>query len=77
MGVPGVDRRGLNLDIERGGSTIEYRDEDLYIRKMFQIGWIVPFIVSELGLKSSNRHTVPCTNAADSLPSSRIAMTIR
>jgi len=35
-GVPGVDWRGLNLDIKEGGSTIEYRDEDPYIRQMFQ-----------------------------------------
>ena len=27
---------GLNLDIKEGGHTIEYRDEDPYIRKMFQ-----------------------------------------
>jgi len=26
----------LNLDIKQGGSTIEYRDEDPQIRKMFQ-----------------------------------------
>jgi hypothetical protein len=26
----------LNLDIKQGGHTIEYRDEDPYIRKMFQ-----------------------------------------
>ena len=35
-GVPGVDWRGLNLDIKEGGNTIEYRDEDPYIRKMFR-----------------------------------------
>jgi len=35
-GVPGVDWRGLNLDIKEGGNTIEYRDEDPYIRKMFE-----------------------------------------
>jgi len=35
-GIPGVDWRGLNLDIKEGGNTIEYRDEDPYIRKMFQ-----------------------------------------
>jgi len=35
-GVPGVDWWGLNLDIKQGGHTIEYRDEDPYIRKMFQ-----------------------------------------
>jgi len=35
-GVPGVDWRGLNLDIKEGGNTIEYRDEDPHIRKMFQ-----------------------------------------
>jgi hypothetical protein len=26
----------LNLDIKQGGHTIEYRDEDPHIRKMFQ-----------------------------------------
>ena len=36
MGVPGVDWRGLNLDIKEGGSTIEYRDEDPHIRKIFK-----------------------------------------
>ena len=35
-GIPGVDWRGLNLDIKEGGNTIEYRDEDPYIRKMFE-----------------------------------------
>jgi hypothetical protein len=35
-GVPGVDWWGLNLDIKQGGHTIEYRDEDPHIRKMFQ-----------------------------------------
>jgi len=35
MGVPGVDWRGLNLDVKEG-NTIEYRDEDPHIRKMFQ-----------------------------------------
>ncbi len=35
-GVPGIDWRGLNLDIKEGGNTIEYRDEDPYIRKMFR-----------------------------------------
>ena len=34
--VPGVDWWGLNLDIKRGGHTIEYRDEDPHIRKMFK-----------------------------------------
>ena len=35
-GIPGVDWWGLNLDIKQGGHTIEYRDEDPHIRKMFQ-----------------------------------------
>ena len=35
-GVPGVDWWGFNLDIKQGGHTIEYRDEDPHIRKMFQ-----------------------------------------
>ena len=35
-GIPGVDWRGLNLDVKQGGDTIEYRDEDPHIRKMFQ-----------------------------------------
>jgi len=35
-GIPGVDWWGLNLDIKEGGHTIEYRDEDPHIRKMFQ-----------------------------------------
>jgi len=26
----------LNLDIKEGGNTIEYRDEDPYIRKIFR-----------------------------------------
>ena len=35
-GIPGVDWWGLNLDIKQGGHTIEYRDEDPHIRKLFQ-----------------------------------------
>ena len=35
-GVPGVDWRGLNLDIKEGGNTIEYRDKDPHIRKIFE-----------------------------------------
>ena len=34
--MPGVDWRGLNLDVKEGGSTIEYRDEDPYICQMFK-----------------------------------------
>jgi len=26
----------LNLDVKEGGNTIEYRDEDPYIRQMFK-----------------------------------------
>jgi len=35
-GAPGEDWWGLNLDIKEGGDTIEYRDEDPQVRKIFQ-----------------------------------------
>ena len=35
-GSPGDEVIGNNLDIRRGGNTIEYRDEDPHVREMFQ-----------------------------------------
>ncbi len=35
-GAPGDEVIGHNLDIREGGATIEYRDEDPYIRKMYE-----------------------------------------
>ena len=35
-GAPGKEAWGLNVDIKEGGNTIEYRDEDPQVRKMFQ-----------------------------------------
>ena len=35
-GAPGEDSWDLNLDIKEGGNTIEYRDEDPQVRKMYQ-----------------------------------------
>ena len=35
-GAPGEDVNMLNLDIKEGGNTIEYQDEDPYVRKMFE-----------------------------------------
>ena len=35
-GAPGDEVIGMNTNIREGGTTIEYRDEDPYVRKMFQ-----------------------------------------
>ena len=36
VGLPGSEVVSRNIDIKEGGNTIEYRDEDPQIRKMFQ-----------------------------------------
>jgi hypothetical protein len=36
QGKPGDEIIGINRDINEGGNTIEYRDEDPYVRKMFE-----------------------------------------
>jgi mannose-6-phosphate isomerase-like protein (cupin superfamily) len=36
QGKPGDEIIGINRDIKQGGNTIEYRDEDPYVRKMFE-----------------------------------------
>ncbi|MEE8517530.1 MAG: cupin domain-containing protein [Dehalococcoidia bacterium] len=35
-GAPGKETMALNVDVKEGGNTIEYEDEDPYIRTMFQ-----------------------------------------
>ena len=35
-GAPGVETHVLNVDVKEGGNTIEYEDEDPYVRQMFE-----------------------------------------
>lgn len=35
-GAPGVEMHVHNVDVKEGGNTIEYEDEDPYVRQMFK-----------------------------------------